>query len=406
MCSLCVCVHCVMYALCVMCAMLILNVLTQCCYSLLLSNSLSHPRAGGVHQTIGFKEFFAYLSAVDRAALSLAESYLSHRPPAGDATAATGAAAATAATAATGATDFDTNSDLDDLVGQVRKSIICNSAERAMEGIGDDSAEVSRGAVGAGVGGGEGGSEGSGGGGGSSVLTGLGQGVGQGSPLGRSLAAGLSPAAGRELGALRAEGIEKTKGATRHYAKRQLTWIRNRLMPIFTKTCIPVFDVNSADLSAFDSQVSVVLNEIIKCIANETSAEARFGGGLQWAVPTQDTSAATAECTASGTANGTAEGICTYTANSESDVDRVTHKRKIFQCQDCDGKCFQGLDQYEIHTASKKHYKRVAANRKRKKREISLSSSASIAEVAEGGGPDLQNTDNDIDIGVDIDMRI
>ncbi|KAI9249733.1 IPP transferase-domain-containing protein [Phascolomyces articulosus] len=60
----------------------------------------------------------------------------------------------------------------------------------------------------------------------------------------------------QELEKIRKECTERMKSATRRYAKRQVQWIRNKLLPIVNKSeDVDIFLLDATDLDAWDSNV-------------------------------------------------------------------------------------------------------------------------------------------------------
>lgn len=131
--------------------------------------------------------------------------------------------------------------------------------------------------------------------------------------------------------------VTDVQHSTVQYAKRQSTWLRNRLVPLCNDSGVMVIDFFTED-RAFAPLLDSV-SQGLRCIQSNSDADV---------CPSETTNV-----------NQIRVG---------DQVDRITLKRKIFQCETCDNSCFQGKDQYDIHLKSKKHQKRLASKRKREKR--------------------------------------
>jgi tRNA A37 N6-isopentenylltransferase MiaA len=58
----------------------------------------------------------------------------------------------------------------------------------------------------------------------------------------------------QELTSLKEESVERMKAATRRYAKRQVQWIRNKLLPTVWNTQDTIASLNSSLLSLSPSK--------------------------------------------------------------------------------------------------------------------------------------------------------
>lgn len=58
----------------------------------------------------------------------------------------------------------------------------------------------------------------------------------------------------QELASLKEESVERMKAATRRYAKRQVQWIRNKLLPTVWNTQDTISSLNSSLLSLSPSK--------------------------------------------------------------------------------------------------------------------------------------------------------
>ena len=161
-----------------------------------------------------------------------------------------------------------------------------------------------------------------------------------------------------DMGELLSNSIADVKQSTIRYAKRQATWIRNRLIPQCERRCVPIVRYCPHESGTVESlnksQEFFTLGSVVSAVSDLVAANRENKIGTT-------------------TYKYNVNDIITSTA-SETEVQpgdeksRLSLKRKLFYCHGCDNRSFQGKEQFDIHIASKKHKKRRASNIKKASR--------------------------------------
>ncbi|XP_048256101.1 tRNA dimethylallyltransferase-like [Haliotis rufescens] len=132
---------------------------------------------------------------------------------------------------------------------------------------------------------------------------------------------------------LRDEGLELLKLATRQYAKRQVKWIRNRFLKRPGPGVLPVYGVDSTDVSLWADKVLKPACDILTAIQEDESP----------GVPPLESGGAVTE-----------------------------HVYNV--CDVCAGRVFTTLLEWEAHTSSRKHKRALSKQRKQMRRAAMLNS--------------------------------
>ena len=167
-----------------------------------------------------------------------------------------------------------------------------------------------------------------------------------------------------DLASLMSQCISDIQHATVQYAKRQATWLRNRLLPQSTE--------RGATLFHYCPTPSSTPAET-HCNKGSGSGGGKVSSG-EHSCASLSSLVVAISCHLEQKATSSIVSKClSHNSNDLGLGDRMTLKRKIFRCDTCDDQCFQGKEQFNIHTKSKKHKKRVASKRKREHREATQS---------------------------------
>ncbi|DAZ99794.1 TPA: hypothetical protein N0F65_001303 [Lagenidium giganteum] len=153
------------------------------------------------------------------------------------------------------------------------------------------------------------------------------------------------------------ECVEQLNIATRQYARRQLTWIRNR----FVTRNIPVYEVDSSDVSVWDTAVAAPAIEIAR----------QFLAGQQVTTPSIQA--------------------------QNPDNKELTLAEKYIEnvCAICGDRKFTGAKQWKEHLRSKGHkYHLVRVAREKEQHEREAAQEQATTQPTENGTEETANTED------------
>lgn len=172
--------------------------------------------------------------------------------------------------------------------------------------------------------------------------------------------------------------IKKLRDVTHSYARKQLTWIRNR----FQKRGVPIVTIDTGGAAAIDDAVW-----------KATVAGPAIEGVKAWLASSgEDADGAPASSSASAAAAAASSTSTVVLAAPE--VDRIT-AWKQYTCTTCDGKLLNGDMEWQQHLSCKSHRRRVAHVARQKELKAFLEARAAAASEGASAGaanaPDVES---------------